>query len=540
VSSAEGPARRASVPAVAHGLLLAVLLALALALSERGTGFSVDEGSYAIQSEALAAGSWEIGWPFREVDPAGDHFPYHAGRVTEEAEHAYVAHPSWPAVLSVARQVGPEEVGLRLVPLVSVVVAALAAWGVARRLFGPEAAPWAFWAVAASPLLPNGLMLWAHAPAAALSGLAVLGAVAIVQGRSAPAWWPVLPLALAGLVLVRSEGLLFAAAAVVTAGLVGLVRRDGRTVALAVGAAAATGLALLAERAWVESIVGDGGHALSSRAGGDGWLAGRLEGAGVVLLEGGSSSAPAVCSLLGLLATAAAVVARRRRRDLVLPLLAAAAVLMLLRLLLGGDEPVAGLLTAWPAVALGVLAVVSDRRALALAGGVGAFVAAVLATQYDDGGGLQWGGRYLASAVVPLGALTGAAVARHLDGLERRAVGALLAVTAVSGLVVTDEVRQGNAAAVEALEAVGRPAGLVRGRQLARLDWRAWPERCWLADGSDVAGAVDALARARALPAAYLGLDPDDLEAVGAVVDRRQPGIGSVTIPGAEGRGRCP
>ena len=518
-----------------------MLLLVALALSERASGFTVDEGSYAIQSEALADGSWDIEWPFRSEDPDGAHFPYHGGRLTDDAEHAYVSHPAWPAALSVVRGVGSEEVGLRLLPLASVLVAAAAAWGLARRLFGDVAAPWALWIVACSPLLPNGLMLWAHAPAAALAGLVALGGLAAWERPRAWGWWPVYAAGLAGLVLLRSEGLLAAAAVVGALALTALVRRDGRAAALAVAGSASTALAFGAEAVWTRAIVDGGSRGLASRASGDPWLSGRVEGAVTVLLDGASSAGPALLSLLAAVLVLAAVVVRRTGGPPAQLLLACAAAATALRYVVAPEEPVAGLVVAWPVALLALLLDRLDGRLRVVLLAAALFTGAVLVTQYADGGGLQWGGRYLAPLLVPLGALAaGGLVARLPSRDERAAVVALLAATALLGLLVTDEVRQGNARAVERVEALGHPAGLVAGEHLARLDWRGWPERCWVAEGDDLEAALGLLERSGALPAAYLGFAPGPLRAAGAEVTTASPGIGEVRRPGTEGLGGCP
>ena len=527
MTSAERPEASGAVGrSLRHGLGLVLLLAAVLAWSERDSGFTVDEGSYAIQAEALDRGSWDLGWPFRAADPDGDHFPYHGGRVTDEAEHAYVSHPAWPAALSLVRGAGPEGVALRLLPAAAVVVAAFAAWALAGRLAGPAAAPWAFWVVATSPLLPNGQMLWAHAPATALAGVAVLAAVVLTGDRPAAWAWLALPAAVAGLVLVRSEGLLFAAALAAVVGLVGLAQRAARTVAVGVVAAGAAGAALLGERAWIDGIVGDGGRVLSSRAGSGGWLHGRLEGAGTALVDGASTAGPALCSVAAAALVAAAAVGHRQGRSRTVPLLAGAAVLTVVRLVVAPDDPVAGLLVAWPVVGLAALHPRLDGRSTTILAGAGLFALAVLATQYDDGGGLQWGGRYLAPLLVPVAAVVGAAVGARLARPERLAVGAVLAATALLAVVTTDEVRSLNAGAMDDVAALGEPVLLVRGDHLARLDWQGWPERCWLADDGDLAGAIDVLARAGVARAAYVGFPQEVLD--GAGVEARPAGPGAV------------
>jgi hypothetical protein len=522
VRSAERTPRR-GLPLAAHAGLLVAGLALALAVAEREVPFTVDEGSYAIQAEAVADGGWAIHWPFRTEDPEATHFPYHGGRVTDTAEFAYVSHPGWPAALSVARDVGPEGVGLRLLPLASVVAGAAVAWALARRIAGPGAAPWAFWVVAASPLLANGFIVWAHAPATAVAGVAVLATVQLGDGRRGPLPWLALVVAVAAGVLLRSELLLFAGA--LTAVLVAIGLRARRPALLGAGAlaAATAGATLLAERAWIRDIAGRAGQDLGSRADGDGGLlSGRIGGAGTVLVEAASDSAgAAVCGLLAVALVAVAAVARRRGALWTGPpavaLLGGAAALTVLRAVVGPDDPVSGLLVAWPVVALlGLVGRAEDRRLLVLLGGSALFALAILATQYDDGGGLQWGGRYLAPLLVPLGVTVAVVVATRLAARERVAVAALLGATAVLSLVVPDQVRRRNADGIEAVDATGAEVVLVEGDKLARLDWAAWPERCWLADGDDLAGALD-VARAAGVDRLGSLLVPiDELRALGA------------------------
>ena len=504
-----------------HVVALVVLLGVALALSHRNVGFSTDEGSYAIQSEALDRGSWEIDWPFREVDPTGAHFPYHGGRLTESprGEYAYVNHPIWPELLASVRSLGGEGVGLRLLPMASVVVAALCGAALARRMGGPVAGPWGFWVVATSPVLADGLMIWAHAPSAALAGLAVLAAVELETGKARWWWWALLCAALAGGVLVRSEGAFVVAAVAGLLALIGLRRREWRLVGAGVLGAGAGAGALLLEWAWAAGYDGAG---LTSRADSSGFLGDRLHGAGVSLLRGASDPGAALISLLAVSLVVLAVVASRRTSLAIRPelVVGAAAVLVVVRTVVGHDDPVPGLLSAWPALAFaGAGVVAAARRALPVALLVGAtgFGLAVVATQYDDGGGLQWGGRFLAPLLVPTGAVAAVGLLRVLPSPSVRRTGAaLLAATALASLVITDQIRETNLSVVHQVDATGQPVVLVAGDQIARLDWSRWPERCWISDRGDLRGALAALREAGVDHAAYVGFEPIDLTALGA------------------------
>ena len=293
--------------------ILAVGLVALLALSERSTGFSVDEGSYAIQAHALRDGSWTIAWPFRAADAAATHFPYHGGSVSPAGEFAYVSHPAWPEVLSVVDPAPcPRRSAFGSCPSRRWWRAALAGAGIARRLGGSSAARWGFWIVATSPVLPDGLMVWAHAPAAALAGGAVLAAVALWRRESAW-WWAVLAGSLAGGVLVRSESLLFGLALGGVVGAVGLWRRDGRLIGVGLVSGASAGVALVGERLLDPSTSsGSGGLGIAARdnGNGQGWLSGHVHGAGQALLRGALSSPSAsACSFASLVLVVLAVVA---------------------------------------------------------------------------------------------------------------------------------------------------------------------------------------------------------------------------------------
>lgn len=520
---------------------LAFVLGAALLVSERSTGFTVDEGSYAIQAEAVDRGSWAIDWPFREVDADARHFPYHGGSVSESEEFAYVSHPAWPAALSLARNVGGEQVGLRLLSLASVVGSAVVGFHLARALGGRDAGPWGFLLVLATPVVANGFMIWAHAASTACAGLVALAGVRLAQGATARTWVPVLAVGVVAGVLLRSEGLLFAAATCLALALFACFGRRAFRTSLAVatvGAGSVAVAALAFERAWTADILGEEvGSGVSSRASGSGsWIGGRLSGIGTSVFEGALfSGAAGLVSVVALGAVGVAVVGLLRPGRGVRPeaALAVAAAASCVRLAVGLDDPIPGLLTAAPLLLLAVVPLVrpsvpagqeepgrehtSGQRFAAVL--VGCFAVAVWATQYDDGGGVQWGGRYLSPLLVPGAAL--AASALQQEGLRsiaaRRAVVTLAVVAAIGGVVITDQVRRDNASAVALVADTGQDVVLVEGPHLARLDWATWPERAWLATDDDVQSAVKVLREATVSSATALLVPVEDLTAAGAI-----------------------
>jgi hypothetical protein len=536
VTSAERSSSRRP-PWQRPGLLAAALVVALgglLLLSERHTGFSVDEGSYAIQAEAIHAGGWSIHWPFRDLDPDGRFFPYHAGELTSSGEVAYAAHPTWPALLSLVQPVGGPRLGLRVLSLGSVVASAVIAFHLARRLAGARAAPWAFGLVAASPVLPNGFAIWAHASSAALAGLAVLAAVELVLGAR-PAWWvPILAGSLALGALVRSEGLLFAGALCLALWVTGWQRtRSLRSPLVACGLAAATvtAAAVGVERLWRSDILGGAAApGLHSRSGGSSssWFAGRLSGLASSLLDGSVASpsaalTSAVCLCLVVLAAVAVLRPGLPRPAL---LLGAAAGAAAVRIWAGHTDAIPGLLMAMPFVGLaGVGLAASELRspavrpaALVVIGSGVVFGAAVLVTQYDDGGGLQWGGRYFSPILVPLCVLA-AAGAAHPRLAARSAQAGLLALalaTGVGGFVITDQVRRVNTRAIDLIAAQGNEVVVIDDDQRARLDWERWPDRRWLAANGDLDGVVALLRSAHVERATFVLLPVDDVIRAGA------------------------
>jgi hypothetical protein len=520
---------------------LSVGLLLVLSLSERRTGFTVDEGSYAIQAEAIDAGGWEIHWPFRGFDPDARHFPYHGGSVSDSEEFAYVSHPAWPAILSIARGLGGEQVGLRLLSMASVVASAVVGFHLARALGGVRAAPWGFLLVLATPVLANGFMIWAHAASTACAGLAVLAGVRLVQGPRWRGWLGILVAAVAAGVLLRSEGLLFAGAIGVGLVVVAWVRDRSvrsRLLLAAVGTGLAAAAALVVERAWTADILGEEvSSGVSSRAGDSGsWIGGRLSGIGTSVFDGALfSGGVGLLSVVALGAVAVAVVGlvRPGRGAPVEVALVVATVASAVRVVVGLDDPVPGLLTAVPLLLLAVVPIVgplvgattgprerdgaSGRQFAAVV--IGSFAVAVCATQYDDGGGLQWGGRYLSPLLVPGAAL--AACALGQDGVRTRvgrgAVVALAVVAGVGGVLITNQVRSDNAEAIGSVAATGQDVVLVEGQQLARLDWASWPERAWLATDDDVPSAIEVLREATVASAVAVLVPVEDLTAAGAI-----------------------
>jgi hypothetical protein len=509
--------------------------------------FIADEGSYGAQVLALRDGSWDMGYAFREADGAGRFVPYHAASVTQTEVLPYASHPAWPTLLAGVVSVAGLELGLRVIGVASLVALAVLAWSIGREMGGSRAGPWAFWLAAASPALANAWMLWAHAPSAALGALLVLAALRIPRSWG---WLAVAVGAAAGGVLLRSEGLLWAGAVAVALLLTARSTRP-RLLGLAVGAAALGAWAV--ERSWISALTGDTSVTDPHTRGGSG-VSDRLLGIRIAFLDGSvASDAGQLLGLLVVVATGAGVLLLRRRgaRDpIVAVALGLAAVAFATRLVLESRDPAPGLVAAAPALLLALAwrpRVRSDwwvGLTLLLFGG------AVAATIYPDGGAFQWGGRFLSPALGPLAAVAGVAVASGLmrststASIDRSrqllalAVGGVLAVQAAGAVVVPDRLRQLSEDAVGTVADLGPDVVVTGGGQVARLDWRQWPDRCWIAvpeDGGvdDARAVLGVLAESGVERVAYAAIDPDLLRAAGGRVeeDPTNRTVGLLTIP---------
>lgn len=526
--------------------MLAVCLVGIWPLLELSSVFSSDEGSYATQARVLRSGDWDMGYAFSEADPEGTFVPFHGASIDDGRVVPYAAHPLWPTALQRASSLLGETVGLRVMGVASVVLLAAVAWALAGDLGFTGARPWAFWLAAASPVLGNAWLVWAHGPSAAAGGLLVLG---VVRAMRRPQW---LVLGAAGAVLsvmLRSEGLLWAAA--VSAALL-VLGADARARVSGLGIGLASVAALVVERAWTASIIGvsltssDGGT-LARRSGGADFVE-RLGGLRTALLDGALADRQARALGLAavLLVVGAVVLAVRGSRASVRWVVGGSALALALRVAVAPSDPIPGLLAAAPALLLAAWWRPRGRIDRWLPGAVGLFLAAVGATIYVDGGALQWGGRFLSPMTAVLAALAGVGLLRILDadmsGQARvgsalaASVVLLLLVQAAAAVVVPDRVRRDTAAAVGRVLDLGPRVLVTEGGQVARLDWQGWPERCWIAvpddaTPEDLRELLGVLARSGVRLAGYAGIDATLIEGAGVDATPEGPRIGTLNVP---------
>jgi hypothetical protein len=268
---------------------------------------------------------------------------------------------------------------------------------------------------------------------------------------------------------------------------------------------ALTGAVIVAESWWVDQIISSPSGALTARSGGgvvaSSFLDGRYQGATRSLLDprGGVLSLALLATIVATAVMGAlAVRGRPGLAKVWAGVLALALALFALRVLVEPTEPIPGLIIAWPVLLVGVAAIGDRWRHLTAELTLAVvFGAAIMATQYPDGGAVQWGGRFLAPLTVPLAVVAAVGLARLLASTERQAperagaakliVVAAIAVPTLLGARLAGEIRTFHTETYEAVAERVEGIVITPDPQLPRMMWRY--ELPWLVveetDGGD-------------------------------------------------------
>ena len=441
----EGPSCRLWL----HALVSTAALVLLLLLAAPGYRLHDDEAAALAQVEALAStGEWGVEHPYPAVDPDNQAFPVPLSEVVGEHKVApYSKHPLYPLALILPVAIGGT-VGGVLLSIVGFAIAAYASGLLALRLFDTSVARLCVWLTAfGTPLWFDAGMVNAHTLAAGLSAVAAVGVVDYLRRLKPSGWSLIAGPCFVAAILLRTEVRLLGIASVLVLAAMALRRRH-RTSAIA--GVAVFGTTLLA---WVLdnllhrltgatlTLTHTSGGAPPSR------IADRVEGFVITWLRP-SHFTPGwvqLCSLFGaVLFAAAALVYRRRPAAIpaVSALAATGSALGLARAVLDSYGMVTGLFVAAPVFISSLLLLepddVRERQASFCLGAAAVFSLGVLATQYSNGGGGEWGGRYFAVGL-PLAtpfAARGAVRAWHQLGPAKRFVATSAVVLQVSLLVV--------------------------------------------------------------------------------------------------------
>lgn len=412
--------------------LLAGSMTLIVAMFMVGTSsfVFVDEGALLGQIEVRDRGAWTVQDPAPDVDFDERLVPMIRSEVIDGGYAPYVKHPLYVEITRTLHGIGGIT-AIRLFVTMSVLCAGAGSWALCHR--HPRAvAATAFWiTVLASPLLFDAQLLIAHGPAA---GIAAWMLVALDRHVGTRLWAEV-ALAIGLGSLIRSEFVLLGLCVAVVMGVRGLLKRSLDIVTGASAGIAAVGVYLLEPR-WTRSLIGEtvGLQVLSSASG---------EGASAFLDTFRRTLAGTVSSVRGFPST-----------DVLLVAIALGVVaLVLLRV---GRDPGLAILPAVLAMASSVAFLVEPTMAsgflvgfpmffllLLPSGGPGhragdlqwipyvvsLFALAILATQYSDIGGFEWGWRYFAialPAITPFLAVRIVATWKRVDQKGRLALSAVV------------------------------------------------------------------------------------------------------------------
>jgi len=456
--------RARSAPLWAHGVALLVVLLALIPVVGTESVFSADEGAAIIQARRVAeSGTWVGAHPLPQLDPEVAGYPIHLAVETGEGFHELTRHPLYVEMLVVAWDGGLA--ALMAVSIVGTALAALLAGALAGRLDERLGRP-TLWAVGlASPLVFDSYLVIAHTLGAALAAAAAW----FLIGRD-PRWWlPAGAISVAGLSMIRSEGVLLGLSLGAVLFVMGAARRDGDRLRAGVVAGVSAVAGYLLDDWWTESLKADSiGTAGASAERFQGGLHGRFEGFKRTWLwidSRGMGPGDELILLAIVLAVMAAIAVRIGATARVITGLSAASVVLLaLRVLAEPHAIVPGLVFAFPLLLIGLALLrphhlrLGDGRGQELLAAAALFAVVVLATQYSVGGTTEWGGRYFALAL-PL--ITPLLVAAVLDGavsldrvVARRWLGAVVALSLLVPVLGVLGLRRSKARTAELVTAV--------------------------------------------------------------------------------------
>ena len=295
---------------IVHAGAYIVLLAAITMLLPLGASLTTDDGAYGGQVYALQQGAWELERPLPVVADANEGWANAA--ISPDGPLPYTTNPSYAVLLrlsadAIAALTGSEPetgsdnaLGLQLLPILGALGAATVAWLLTSH-WNRRVAPLAFWLVGFGPTLVNATSLWAHTLSSALAGVALLALVKLLAPRPHRPWpWVIavigaFSLALAGAALIRTESVFWIASLCLATAVIYHNRRAMLAASFGGGLAAA---AWLGNRWWGLSIRSDrlpienGAEAFEG-----GWLQSRIP-AGWELLLTSLGSGPAVMPLV--------------------------------------------------------------------------------------------------------------------------------------------------------------------------------------------------------------------------------------------------
>lgn len=474
--------------AVASCAAVGLVLAIAVVSSGRGLVTS-DEGALLAQARLLEeTGAWAVPNPAPELDPDARWAAIEKADVTASGIVPSSKHPllTWIARIGL-RLGGGSPAGVRGLQVLAAVGVVLLTGRLARLCGVARPGLVTLAAAACSPLAYDSIVLMGHPFGTLAATSTVVAAVELDRPRRPArhvAWLAVGFGSSALGPLVRNEAVLVSMGVIVTLVSVSFLERAAATASERlrrwVGAgvvAAGTATGYLADAAWSGRVLGAGARPFHIAD--DHGVIGRMSGAmSSLLLPGDGSAVISVIAGLGFVAAIGAALRWRRGASPVVPL-AVVGVVGAVWPFVAEPHLVGGLFVACPLLAGGLVLArrpaSRELRVVAIAASIA--VAGVLATQYADGGGLQWGGRYLhvaLPAAIVLAAV-GVGAAAPAPASRLRLVAALVAVATIGNIaamsVSLSGVRSLNTASVDSVwEFVERRGDVSGGEAVVATD----------------------------------------------------------------------
>lgn len=529
-------ARRNYVPYVLAVLAPAFAM-LWFAMLSPDSAIAADDGIYAITAKELSDGGWSVPHLLAESDPTGAFHPYRSPVVTPRGFFLAPRHAVWSTALGVM-YFFLGDVGLRTLPILGT-AAGVGASALLARLYGgrTRTAVLAAGIALCSPLLYHGLQLSAHAMVAAAIAFGVMGAHKFIVEPTASSTL----IAMGGCMTasaLRSDGFIFALAIVgVFAATAAISYARGRFLRpsrlllisglLFVSSSAAYGCSIVAAR----RLTGETTGSVSSAPLEVSSLPERMSALANTAYSTPTRSSEALGILVAITCLMAlAVVKLRRGRSDQWPaiILGLCAIALALRTAVAPMQPATGLIGAWPILLLGAI---RPWRAIGFAermtlGIVVLGTVGVAMTQYSEGGGLNWGGRFLAPTIPLLAATVASSIhsvgSRRLNESRLVPATAVVAVTTMLAMLLFDAgVRLNTHALSERLDRHEGPKVLVTSLgDIPARDWGSFGERQWLRAPGDGGGM-------RRLLAALNSSGIDEVTAFGITREHRRTIFGS-------------
>lgn len=372
-----------------HAAALLVLMALVRLFVGSGV-YTTDENAYLTQIEVLSVeSSWLAPYPTDEILTQRSFAPLALSTKVEQGWAAYSRHPLYIGALRGGSLVSDAH-GPVALSMLGVVLLAVSVGVVCHRMVGADPRT-GFWLIGLlSPFFFHGQVVWAHAAAGGLVGVAMWGLFAS-NGRR-------LGLVIASVALASAVALRTEASFVVPSLAAAAIFFDGARLERLARAGIIVGsgaFGFLLDRAAEAAVLGSNSIPPSGSVATEGFFGGRIQAATALLLSPGGESAGNLARLLAVvLLVAAVVLARRSPTDNAVVVLAGlAAVVGLIGAFAGGSY--VGLAPAAPLFVVGLVAARDNEAMRPLWIAAAILLSGVVLTAPPDGGGLGWGGRYL-------------------------------------------------------------------------------------------------------------------------------------------------